>query len=62
MWEVISKALASLGPEAMSLAVATQISPLLPPESLQGAQEVPQEEMVEYEGMLVSASAAQRRK
>ena len=62
MWDVISRALATLGPEAMALKVATQIDPLLPPETPQGAEQVNQEDMVEYEGMLVSASAAQRRK
>ena len=62
MWDVISKALAALGPEAMALNVANQIDPLLPPEAPQGAEQANQDEMVEYEGMLVSASAAQRRK
>lgn len=64
MWELISRALASLGPEAMAIS-STQPDqpdrPLMPPETAEAEEEDP-ESLVEYEGMLVSASAAQRRR
>lgn len=59
MWEAISRALASLGPEALALSSSQQ--PLLSPEGTDPEAEDP-EALVEYEGMLVSASAAQRRR
>jgi len=59
---MISRALASLGPSAM--AIATPLNPdqpILPPDTdASGGDEG--EGLVEYEGMLVSASAAQRRR
>jgi hypothetical protein len=62
MWEMISRALASLGPTAM--AIATPLNPdqpILPPDT-DASEGDEQEGLVEYEGMLVSASAAQRRR
>lgn len=62
MWEMISRALASLGPTAM--AIATPLNPdqpILPPDT-DASEGDDQEGLVEYEGMLVSASAAQRRR
>ncbi|DBA79149.1 TPA: hypothetical protein ACH3X1_008983 [Trebouxia sp. C0004] len=62
MWEMISRALASLGPTAM--AIATPLNPdqpILPPDTDESEGD-DQEGLVEYEGMLVSASAAQRRR
>ncbi|KAA6423081.1 MAG: F0F1 ATP synthase subunit alpha [Trebouxia sp. A1-2] len=62
MWEMISRALASLGPTAM--AIATPLNPdqpILPPDT-DASEGDEQQGLVEYEGMLVSASAAQRRR
>ena len=62
MWEMISRALALLGPTAM--AIATPLNPdqpILPPDT-DASEGDEQEGLVEYEGMLVSASAAQRRR
>ncbi len=62
MWEMISRALASLGPSAM--AIATPLNPdqpILPPDT-DASEGDEGEGLVEYEGMLVSASAAQRRR
>lgn len=59
---MISRALASLGPTAM--AIATPLNPdqpILPPDT-DASEGDEQEGLVEYEGMLVSASAAQRRR
>lgn len=61
MWEAISRALASLGPEALALSSSQPSQALLPPDSTDPEAEDP-EGLVEYEGMLVSASAAQRRR
>lgn len=61
MWEVISRALASLGPGALALSTSQSDHPLQPPDSAHPEPEDP-EGLVEYEGMLVSASAAQRRR
>lgn len=62
MWEMISRALASLGPAAMAIsAPLNPDQPILPPDPDGGEGEDP-EGLVEYEGMLVSASAAQRRR
>ena len=58
MWESISRALASLGPEALALSSSQA---LLPADSTDPEAEDP-DGLVEYEGMLVSASAAQRRR
>lgn len=61
MWEVVSQAIASLGPAVMAVDRA------IPPD-LGNSLAEPQEEedegegLIEYEGMLVSASAAQRRR
>ena len=54
MWERITAALATLGPSALALGEG----------SLTGAaaSELQPEQLVEYEGMLVSANAAQRRR
>lgn len=54
MWERITAALATLGPSALALGE----------DSLTGAaaSELQPEQLVEYEGMLVSANAAQRRR
>jgi hypothetical protein len=54
MWERITAALATLGPAALALGA----------DSLTGASaaELEPEQLVEYEGMLVSANAAQRRR
>jgi hypothetical protein len=54
MWERITAALATLGPAALALEA----------DSLTGASaaELEPEQLVEYEGMLVSANAAQRRR
>ncbi|KAK9824846.1 hypothetical protein WJX81_006563 [Elliptochloris bilobata] len=54
MWERITAALATLGPTALALGE----------DSLTGAaaSELQPEQLVEYEGMLVSANAAQRRR
>lgn len=64
MWEVVSQAIASLGSAVM--AVDNSLLPDLsnsPPGSQQtGAVEDEGEGLIEYEGMLVSASAAQRRR
>ena len=65
MWEVISRALASLGPAALALTSSQADQAALTPEGAHpGAQAEPEdpEGLVEYEGMLVSASAAQRRR
>lgn len=64
MWEVISQALASLGSAVM--AVDNTPSPDLVV-SAGDSQQSPvgddeEESLIEYEGMLVSASAAQRRR
>ena len=59
---MISRALASLGPSAM--AIATPLNPdqpILPPDT-DASEGDEGEGLVEYEGMLVSASAAQRRR
>lgn len=63
MWEVISRALASLGPAALALTSSQADQAVLPSdrEEPEGESEDP-EGLVEYEGMLVSASAAQRRR
>ena len=61
MWEAISRALASLGPEALALSSSQASQALLLPDSTDPKAEDP-EGLVEYEGMLVSASAAQRRR
>ncbi|KAL3150580.1 hypothetical protein ABBQ32_000390 [Trebouxia sp. C0010 RCD-2024] len=61
MWEAISRALASLGPEALALSSSQASQALLLPDSTDPEAEDP-EGLVEYEGMLVSASAAQRRR
>ena len=64
MWELISRALASLGPEAMAISSPQPDQPdqpLMPPDTADPEAEDP-ESLVEYEGMLVSASAAQRRR
>ena len=61
MWEVVSQGIASLGPAVMAVDRA------IPPD-LGNSLAEPQEEedegegLIEYEGMLVSASAAQRRR
>ena len=54
MWEAITVALASLGPRGLALQQG----------SGEGArmEAMGAEELVEYEGMLVAASAAQRRR
>ena len=67
MWEVISRALASLGPAAMALTSSQADQAVLAPDSVQPeseseAEPEDPESLVEYEGMLVSASAAQRRR
>ncbi len=61
MWEMISRALASLGHTAMAVSTSNPDEPLLPPDT-EAAEADDQEGLVEYEGMLVSASAAQRRR
>ena len=61
MWELISRALASLGPAALAISTAHPDEPLLPPDAPEDAA-TDDQELVEYEGMLVSASAAQRRR
>ena len=53
MWDRITQALAALGPAALALAEGQ--------EAMDVAAASP-EELVEYEGMLISASAAQRRR
>ena len=53
MWDRITQALAELGPAALALAEGQ--------EAMDVAAASP-EELVEYEGMLISASAAQRRR
>lgn len=53
MWERITAALAELGPAALAL---SEEDPALDPEAAS------QEELVEYEGMLISVAAAQRRR
>lgn len=53
MWDRITQALAELGPAALALAEGQ--------EDMDVAAASP-EELVEYEGMLISASAAQRRR
>lgn len=64
MWEVVTTAIASLGPAVM----AVDNTPALDPSSVSAGQvpstesESQEDELIEYEGMLVSASAAQRRR
>jgi hypothetical protein len=53
MWDRITQALAQLGPAALALAEGQEEM------DVEAATE---EELVEYEGMLISASAAQRRR
>jgi hypothetical protein len=53
MWDRITQALAELGPAALALAEGQEEM------DVEAATE---EELVEYEGMLISASAAQRRR
>lgn len=65
MWEMISRALASLGPAALALTSSQADQAVLAPDGTHpGAETEPEdpEGLVEYEGMLVSASAAQRRR
>lgn len=65
MWEMISRALASLGPAAMALNSSQADQTVLPPDAAHPEAEAEPEDpegLVEYEGMLVSASAAQRRR
>ena len=65
MWEVISRALASLGPAALALTCSQADQAVLPSDSDSTEPEAGAEDpegLVEYEGMLVSASAAQRRR
>lgn len=54
MWERITAALATLGPAALALGAdsLTAAAPV----------ELEPEQLVEYEGMLISANAAQRRR
>ena len=61
MWELISRGLAGLGPAAMAITTSQPAQPLMPPDTAHPEEEDP-EGLVEYEGMLVSASAAQRRR
>lgn len=53
MWDRITQALAELGPAALALSEGQEDM------DVEAASE---EELVEYEGMLISASAAQRRR
>lgn len=65
MWEVISRALASLGPAALALTSSQADQAVMPSDSDSAEPEAESEDpegLVEYEGMLVSASAAQRRR
>lgn len=62
---MISRALASLGPAALALTSSQADQAVLPSDSDSAQPEVESEDpegLVEYEGMLVSASAAQRRR
>ncbi len=52
MWESITAALATLGPTAFDEEEGNK----------EQEQEMDEEQLVEYEGMLVAASAAQRRR
>ena len=64
MWEVVTTAIASLGPAVM----AVDNTPAMDPSKASAGQqssiesESQEDELIEYEGMLVSASAAQRRR
>lgn len=65
MWEMISRALASLGPAALALTSSQADQAVLPPDAAHSEADAEPEDpegLVEYEGMLVSASAAQRRR
>lgn len=64
MWEVISQALASLGSAVMAVdsTPAPDLGNFQSDPQQPGSGEEEGESLIEYEGMLVSASAAQRRR
>lgn len=60
MWEKVTVALASLGLESAGLGQTS--SPPIPGSGDSTAPQKDEDQLVEYEGMLVSAAAAQRRR
>lgn len=60
MWEKITVALANLGLESAGLGQAPSLPSPAPGDN--SAPQKDEDQLVEYEGMLVSAAAAQRRR